>query len=246
MYKQSKSPEEILREIKLRMVYDSNKTLNENVQILEQVNVSGDIRDLRDELKATFNTDEEAVIKILEKYKSKEDFNKLVNAYQEKYNLNLGRDIYLAINLGDKEKNDLIDWAKSIGLKAEVKMDPKTRLDIWQFTDSERKTEPSKTTEKKQISTIPSDLKDVKKFQDWLDQRYGEWAWSPRFGKKYKVESNPLRGYGKYGPSTSKMWNDPEVKNEYLKSLTVKDETPPKPQQDLGAEVQEPKTADEL
>jgi hypothetical protein len=59
---------------------------------------------------------------------------------------------------------------------------------------------------------------DVKKFQDWLDKNKGDWAWSKRQQKNYKVESNPNRGYGRFGPSTQKMWNDPKIKDEYLKS----------------------------
>lgn len=72
--------------------------------------------------------------------------------------------------------------------------------------------------------TAPADL-DVKKFQDWLDNNKGEWAWSPKQQRNYKVEQNPNRGYGRFGPSTQRMWNDPKVKEEYLKSLQGTDKS---------------------
>lgn len=84
--------------------------------------------------------------------------------------------------------------------------------------------------------TPPSDLKDVKHFQDWLDKNVSsiittitnnEWAWSPRQKRYYKVESNPKRGYGRFGPSTQRMWNDAKVKEEYLKSLQGGETKPP-------------------
>ena len=53
MYKVKLSPEEALETIKLRMKYDSSKTLTENVSIIkEQVDIGGDIRDIKDELDA--------------------------------------------------------------------------------------------------------------------------------------------------------------------------------------------------
>ena len=93
---------------------------------------------------------------------------------------------------------------------------------------SESNPQPQDSTKQVSNPTPPSDLKDVKHFQDWLDNNVSsivpsiannEWAWSPRLKKYYKVEKNPNRGYGRYGPSTQKMWNDKNVKEAYLKSL---------------------------
>lgn len=93
--------------------------------------------------------------------------------------------------------------------------------------------------------TPPSDLKDVKHFQRWLDDNKGEWAWSSRQQKNYKVESNPNRGYGRFGPSTQKMWNDPKVKEEYLKSLGGEDKNNQQQSWETGSERAYGMTPDE-
>ena len=59
------SPEEALKRVKLMMKYDSSKTLNENRTIVEQADISGDIRDLKDEI-SSFNSDESEIIKIIQ------------------------------------------------------------------------------------------------------------------------------------------------------------------------------------
>ena len=74
---------------------------------------------------------------------------------------------------------------------------------------------PPKTT----VPFIPKGLNDVKgvqEFQKWLDSTQGEWAWSPRLQKKYKVEGKSNRGFGKFGPSTEKFWNNPDIRKQYM------------------------------
>ena len=67
-----------------------------------------------------------------------------------------------------------------------------------------------------QPTQIPSELKDidgVKKFQDWLD------IYHPGWHRKYgTLNKNLLRGYGKYGPNTTRAWNNQSYKDEYLKT----------------------------
>lgn len=74
---------------------------------------------------------------------------------------------------------------------------------------------PPKTT----VPFIPKGLNDVKgvqEFQKWLDSTQGDWAWSPRLQKKYKVEGKSNRGFGKFGPSTEKFWNNPDIRKQYM------------------------------
>lgn len=235
MYRNKFTPEQALREIKLRMKYDSKKTLNENLESLNEVDISGDIRDLKDEI-SSFNSDEASIIKILQNYKSKNDFDKLAKAYKEKYGTDIGVAIYSVINSNDPtESQQLKDWAKTIGIDAKaVPTNDKRGTFQWTLTSgvsapstAEVDKDKDVVTKDNQIvkkdgtvtnPTAPADL-DVKKFQDWLDNNKGEWAWSQKQQKNYKVEQNPNRGYGRFGPSTQKMWNDPKVKEEYLKSL---------------------------
>jgi hypothetical protein len=91
------SPEEALQRVKLMMGYDLKKTLKENVKetgailnenklFFEQVDIGNDVRDIKDELD-NFNTDEPEIIKIIQKYTTAADFNKLVDAYKQKYQI---------------------------------------------------------------------------------------------------------------------------------------------------------------
>jgi len=66
------------------------------------------------------------------------------------------------------------------------------------------------------VSTSITGLKNVdeiKNFQDWLDINHPGWH------RKYGVlNKNLLRGYGKYGPNTTRAWNNQSYKDEYLKT----------------------------
>ena len=249
MYRNKLTPEEALREIKLRMNYDSKKTLNENLMMLNEVDISGDIRDLKDEINS-FNSDEDAIIKILQNYKTKADFDKLAAAYKEKYGADIGRAIYTAIdNYNDKDTQPkLQDWAKSIGITLQsVPTGDRSGTFMWNLTTggtSAPAAAPAATTSAAKSAAAPAKDKtntgntagtvnnvqapadlDVKKFQDWLDSTKGAWAFSRRRNAYYKVEGKPENGYGKFGPSTQKMWNDAEVKKEYQKFLGTGNKT---------------------
>ena len=68
----------------------------------------------------------------------------------------------------------------------------------------------------RQSTQIPLELKDikgVKKFQDWLDVNHP--GWHRKYGR---LNQNLLRGYGKYGPNTTRAWNNQSIKDEYLKT----------------------------
>ena len=65
--------------------------------------------------------------------------------------------------------------------------------------------------------TIPKELKDVngvKKFQEWLNTKNPTWV----NGKP--LELDPERGYGRFGPRTSKAWSS-TLGSDYLKSLNA-------------------------
>ncbi len=61
------SPEEALETIKLRMNYDSSKTLNENIVTIQEQDATADAKKVRNELNATVSTDERAIVDILKK-----------------------------------------------------------------------------------------------------------------------------------------------------------------------------------
>ena len=233
MYKVKLSPEEALETIKLRMKYDSSKTLTENVGIIkEQVDIGGDIKDIKDELDAAFNTDEESIVNIFKKYKNKSDFNKLLSSYKEKY----GKDLGDAMGIPFSQYSDQKEWAdlknhlatlgvelgsetfnggndvratfKGVDTKVE---DTATKTDTTTKTDTATKTVVG--------NTVPAELKDVKAFQTWLDKN------KPGWHDKYNtLGTDPAKGYGKFGPRTSKAWST--YKDEYLKGTNTPTVTP--------------------
>ena len=214
MYKRKLSAEEALETIKLRMNYDSSKTLTENVSIIkEQVDISGDIRDIKDEL-GSFNTDESEIIKIIQKYKTKANFQKLADSYKEKYGTDFGTSLYSAINSNDPtESKQLTDHLSSLGINVKAQQAPGERAGTWQWALDFVGSAPAADPNKKQQTTtnIPTELKDVKAFQDWLDKN------KPGWHDKYNtLGKNAAKGYGKFGPRTSKAWST--YKDEYLKT----------------------------
>jgi hypothetical protein len=125
MYRKKYNPEESLQRIKLMMGYSLNNTLKENaknlgVLISEQVDISADIRDIKDEIKS-FNSDEDLLLSIIKKYNNKSDFQKLLNSYKERYNIDLGVDLYKAINSNDKtESAEIIKHLAGLGVTAKA------------------------------------------------------------------------------------------------------------------------------
>jgi hypothetical protein len=234
MYKQKYTPEEKLEKIKLFMKYDSSKTLNENKNILEQSDISGDIRDIKDEV-GSFNTDESEIIKIIQKYKTKADFQKLADSYKEKYKTDFGTSLYSAINSNDPtESKQLTDHLSSLGINVKAQQAPGERAGTWQwvldFGGSSPEADPNKAAadpnkaaadpNKKQQTTtnVPAELKDVKVFQDWLDKNKPGWA----TGYPGNI-LNKAGGYGKFGPRTIKAWS--QHKDEFLKSAGTPEKT---------------------
>lgn len=233
------SPEEALQRVKLMMGYDLKKTLKENVKetgailnenklFFEQVDIGNDVRDIKDELD-NFNTHEPEIIKIIQKYTTAADFNKLVDAYKQKYQIDLGTDLRKAINTNDpKESKELEDHLKTLGITAIAKpTGDRSGTFMWVF-DSGNKVPPKEDGKKQQQTpTIPKELVDaegVKKFQDWLDKNKAGWVPGGVLNKS--------GGYGRFGPRTTRAWNS--YGQEYLKGGTSKPEEKP----EVGSEVQ--------
>jgi hypothetical protein len=79
---------------------------------------------------------------------------------------------------------------------------------------AEKKKETTTTTTTKTEVVLPSELKDVKAFQDWLDTNKKGWAAGYADGIV-----NKGRGYGTFGPRTKKAWDT--YKDEFLKTPTT-------------------------
>ena len=222
MYANKYTPEEKLERIKLFMKYDSSKTLNENKSIVEQIDPSGDIRDINDEINSTFNSDEQSIVNTIKKYTNMSDFNKLLSSYKEKYGKDLGDALGMTLSQysDKKEWADLKNHLATFGVELGSETYNKGNNVRVVFKGGQvKKDQNTKTDQNTNVTApvIPKELTDVKAFQDWLDKNHPGWH------DKYKtLNSDVAKGYGKYGPRTTKAWA--QYKDEYLKKPEV---TPP-------------------
>ena len=89
------------------------------------------------------------------------------------------------------------------------------------IADYAKKQQEKQTAQPKQAPQIeiPKELKDiegVKDFQNWLDQNYPKWH------EKYgTLKQSVVRGFGKFGPRTSKWWKS--VGEDFLNIRNTKD-----------------------
>jgi hypothetical protein len=122
---------------------------------------------------------------------------------------NLWTKVSVKYNIGDYEtfKSKMLTKERRKSFYDNVS----AKYNIGSYDDFERR-----LTSGSQSTQIPSELKDidgVKKFQDWLDINHP--GWHMKYGT---LNKNLLRGYGKYGPNTTRAWNNQSYKDEYLKT----------------------------
>jgi hypothetical protein len=203
MYKVKLSPEEALETIKLRMKYDSSKTLTENVGIITELGGGVITQQKGDTSCVTFPSGKNFV-----DVKTK-----------SKYSLRLFNDGTLE-QISDKEKGTWscagdcqITFLMNKGQSSNVSMSFTETILGCSSGKIVGQGEGSKTT------TSPTELKDVKAFQTWLDKN------KPGWHDKYNtLGDDPAKGYGKFGPRTSKAWST--YKDEYLKGGNTPTVTP--------------------
>lgn len=109
---------ESLNRILLMMKYDEKKTLSENIQE-QTMSPDYDVAIIKNELDATFSTDEEEIVSILKKYKTKEDFNNLLKKYKELVGKDLGVHFGMSFtkNRDKTEWDDLSNHLKGLGIE---------------------------------------------------------------------------------------------------------------------------------
>lgn len=192
MYKAKLSPEEALETIKLRMKYDSSKTLTENVGIVKEQK--------SDTSCVTFPSGKNFV-----DVKTK-----------SKYSLRLFNDGTME-QISDKEKGT---WSCAGDCQIQFKFNKGQSSNVsMSFTETVLSCSSGKIVDQEQSSktttsvSTPTELTDVKGFQDWLDQNKPGWAAGYQGGIV-----NKGRGYGTFGPRTKKAWET--YKDEFLKGST--------------------------
>lgn len=229
MHKRKLSAEEALETIKLRMNYDSSKTLNENVNVIEEQNIAKDVDSIKKELDATFNTDEQAIVDIIKKYKTKGGFNNLMSQFKKI----TGGDFGAYMGKSFSQGRDATEWAdlekhlKGLGVSlgsGQYKSGNNTFNKLTfggvgapSVVDGGGGNNDGGGGTSK--STMPAELKSVTEFQDWLDKTHPGWH------DQYKtLGKDATKGYGKFGPRTSKAWAT--YKDEYLKGGNTPTPTP--------------------
>jgi hypothetical protein len=201
MYKVKLSPEEALETIKLRMKYDSSKTLNENIGVIKE----------QTENKLTCVT-----------FPAGQNFVDVKT--KSNYSLRLFNDGKIE-QISDKEKGtwECATESCQITFKWDKGQSEKVSMSFTETvlgcTNGKIVGKSSNTNKTSNTNTTPSELTDVKGFQDWLDKTYPGWH------DKYNTLGKDVsKGYGKFGPRTTKAWST--YKNEYLKGTNTPTVTP--------------------
>jgi hypothetical protein len=237
MYKVKLNPEEALETIKLRMKYDSSKTLTENVDVVNEQGLAGNASSGQasggQTYGRTYNYDTGTKwYNVFEKhfaggkFKARDDqfwyYPKGGDIWNFKKNGNFiyqyssentkgkwvvnGTDFKITTEDGDEYDSKTNKWKNSTSTGAASTGAASTG---------------AASTAATSTSSIPTELKDVKDFQDWLDKNHPGWH------DKYNTLGKDVsKGYGKFGPRTSKAWSTPGYKDEYLKKTPTVTPTP--------------------
>jgi hypothetical protein len=232
MYKVKLSPEEALETIKLRMKYDSSKTLTENVGVVDEQGLAGNPMTGQasggQTYGRTYNYDTsgpkwyDIFVKWNGSTKSKvrDDQFWRYDSDGTIWNFKKNGDFIYQYpsNKGVKGK-----WVVN-GTNFKITMDDGDEYDSkankWKSnTSTGAASTGAASTAATSTSSIPAELKDVKAFQTWLDKN------KPGWHDKYNtLGTDPDKGYGKFGPRTSKAWST--YKDEYLKGTNTPTVTP--------------------
>jgi|694.fasta_scaffold22748_9 hypothetical protein len=242
MYKVKLSPEEALETIKLRMKYDSSKTLTENVDIVNEQGLAGNPMTGQASGGQTYggtsNTSGTKWYDVIEKWVKDKSATKKFKSRDDQFwyyakdgtiwNFKKdGKFIY------SDTKNDPINgkWVVN-GTDIKISTDDgdeyDSKTDKWKGAANTSNSNNSSTgaastgaasTGAASTASIPAELKDVKGFQDWLDKTHPGWH------DKYNTLGGIVsKGYGKFGPRTTKAWAT--YKDEYLKKTPTVTPTP--------------------
>ena len=240
MYKVKLSPEEALETIKLRMKYDSSKTLTENVGIVKEQKSDEEFNEdvigsyERKELNKIAQDNVNRGVKwydVIEKWANQN--SKKFKARDDQFWYYVDKDIWnfkkngdFIYSYGESGNNVKGKWVIN-GANFQITTEDGDKFDSksnkWSDTPSTSNSNNSSTgaasTGAASTASIPAELKDVKDFHDWLDKNHPGWH------DKYNTLGGIVsKGYGKFGPRTTKAWA--RYKNDYLKKTPTVTPTP--------------------
>ena len=242
MYKVKLSPEEALETIKLRMKYDSSKTLTENVDIVNEQGLAGNPMTGQASGGQTYggtsNTSGTKWYDVIEKWVKNKSTTKKFKSRDDQFWYYSNNGVIWNFKKDGKfiysdPKNDAINgkWVVN-GTDIKISTDDgdeyDSKTDKWKGAANTSNSNNSSTgaastgaasTGAASTASIPAELKDVKAFQDWLDKTYPGWH-----DKYNTLGKDVAKGYGKFGPRTTKAWG--KYKDEYLKGGNTPTVTP--------------------
>jgi hypothetical protein len=242
MYKSKLSPEQALETIKLRMKYDSSKTLTENVSIVDEQGLAGNPMTGQASGGQTYggtsNTSGTKWYDVIEKwanrnskkFKARDDQFWYYSNNKDVWNFKKnGTFIYAYADGQDSKGNWVVNGADfKITTEDGDKFDSKSNK--WSGAPSTSNSNNSSTgaastgAASTSQTTNPTGLTDVKAFQYWLDKNKPGWATGYTGGILGKG-----KGYGTYGPRTKKAWEDVTIRNEFLKDSSITPTPTPTP-----------------
>jgi hypothetical protein len=235
MYKVKLSPEEALETIKLRMKYDSSKTLTENVSIVKEQEFNEDTTTGLGYNDALVNNNNKGTkwYDVIEKWVKDKSATKKFKSRDDQFWYYAKDGIIWNFKKDGKfiysdPKNDPINgkWVVN-GTDIKISTDDgdeyDSKTDKWKgaanTSNSNNSSTGAASTGAASTASIPAELKDVKAFQDWLDKTHPGWH------DKYNTLGGIVsKGYGKFGPRTTKAWAT--YKDEYLNKTPTVTPTP--------------------
>jgi len=227
MYKSKLSPEQALETIKLRMKYDSSKTLTENVSIVDEQGLAGNPMTGQASGGQTYggtsNTSGPKWYDVIQKWA--ETKSKKFKARDDQFWYYVEKDIWnfkkngdFNYSYGESGNNVKGKWVIN-GANFQITTEDGDKFDSksnkWSGTPSTSNSNNSSTgAASTSQTTNPTGLTDVKAFQDWLDTNKPGWATGYKEG--ILKQGTNGGGYGKFGPRTKKAWET--YKDEFLKA----------------------------
>jgi len=234
MYKVKLSPEEALETIKLRMKYDSSKTLTENVGIVDEQGLAGNPMTGQasggQTYGRTYNYDTGTKwYDVIEKWVKNSSGTKKFKSRDDQF-WYYGKDGVIwnfkkdgNFIYSDPDSDPLKGTWVVNGTGFKVSTDDGDEFDsqdpTGKWKNSSNTSNTSNTKNTSTPSSIPAELKDVKDFHDWLDKTHPGWH-----DKYNTLGKDVAKGYGKFGPRTTKAWAT--YKDEYLKKTPTVTPTP--------------------
>lgn len=243
----NQNPQEILNEILLRMKYDLGKTLTENKVLVEQM--SNYYYDQFGNLKLEpVNTTKMPASQLYPEIKNGQYPKTIPSSdYDKKSALNtwystaflrnkvqnftpqsttskksmISPQNYVPTSTTPEGRKKELDWYTSTYMRNQnPKLYVKDPGPKQNFDEIAKQEKISKIQSQNAIPPPPTDIDEIKEFQDFLDLWYDNWV--DINGVKSDLNKDVSKGYGIFGPNSKRMWNNSEVQKKWKQNKLLK------------------------